>query len=117
MTLRHRDEAVDRLPPQLALIRWPARPPPRPNRRCSIATPPAFCWCRGHPINEPQLALLHQEAKAYLASRNLADHVYRTASLFLVLTLLSVLVILYVIRFQPALVESLGKILAFAGWC
>jgi putative nucleotidyltransferase with HDIG domain len=65
---------------------------------------------RGQPITESQLLLLHEENQAFLRSRSLVDHVSRAAALFLVLTLLSVLVVLYVVRFQPALAQSLPKI-------
>lgn len=110
-TLHRGDEAVERLPPEL-------RSDPIACQAARLAEPPvvdrypagALLVPRGHPISESQLALLHQEAAAYQASRSLADHLSRTVSLFLVLLLLAVLVVLYVIRFQPSLAQSFPKI-------
>src|SRR4051812_22441813 len=69
---------------------------------------------RGVPITEPQYTLLQEESRAYLDSRGAADHFRRGASLFLVLSLLSMLVVLYVARFQHGLAQSLPKV---AGVC
>src|SRR5262249_6254045 len=66
---------------------------------------------RGQPITERQITLLHEEAQAYLDSRDVGDHLQRGAALFLVLSLLSLLVALYVLRFQASLAQSLPKIL------
>ncbi len=111
LTQRHRDEAVERLPNELrsdavACEAAKAAEPPVVDRypAGSLLVP------RNHPISESQLALLHQENAAFLASRSLADSVYRTAALFLVLSLLSLLVVLYVVRFQPSLAQSLTKV-------
>ncbi len=57
------------------------------------------------------MALLHRENRAYLHSRTPLDHVQRAAALFLVLLLQAFLVVLYVVRFQPSLAQSLPKIL------
>jgi putative nucleotidyltransferase with HDIG domain len=66
---------------------------------------------RGQQISEQQLTLLHEEADAYLDSRSVGDHLRRGAALFLVLSLLALLVVLYVQRFQASLAHSLPKIL------
>jgi putative nucleotidyltransferase with HDIG domain len=65
---------------------------------------------RGVPITEPQFALLREEAVAYQHSRSSADHLRRGVALFLVLSLLSMLSVLYVVRFQHGLAQSLPKI-------
>ena len=110
LTQRHRDEAEERLPAQL-------RTDPLACQTVRLAEPPvvdrypAPCWCLARPADQRSaVALLHQEYAAFLDSRSLADSVYRTASLFLVLSLLSVLVVLYVVRFQAGLAQSLSKI-------
>jgi putative nucleotidyltransferase with HDIG domain len=116
LTLRHRDEAVERLPAEL-------RSDPVACEAARLIEPPvvdrypagALLVPRGQPITEAQLALLHQEYAAFLDSRSVADHLHRTTSLFLVLLLLAILVILYVIRFQPSLAHSLSKISAICG--
>ena len=64
----------------------------------------------GQPITELQLVLLEEEHWAYLANLNGEDHLRRGAALLLVMGLLAALVVLYVVRFQPALAQSLGKI-------
>jgi putative nucleotidyltransferase with HDIG domain len=69
---------------------------------------------RGVPITEPQFALLREETRAYMRSRSPADHLRRGTALFLVFSLLSMLVVLYVVRFQQGLAQSLPKI---AGVC
>jgi putative nucleotidyltransferase with HDIG domain len=70
---------------------------------------------RGQPITEKQLALLQEEHRAYVRSLTLADHARRGAGLFLVLSLLAAVVVLYVVRFQPSLATSLSKIGAIGG--
>ncbi len=114
LTDRKRDEAVERLPPER-----------RDDRDCQAvrnAEPPvldlypsgALLVPRGQPITEAQMLLLREENKAFVRGRSVGDRVRRSAALFLVLGLLSALVVLYVIRFQPALAQSLPKI---AGVC
>jgi putative nucleotidyltransferase with HDIG domain len=65
---------------------------------------------RGQPITERQLSLLQEEHRAYVRSLRAGDHWRRGVALFLVLTLLSSVVVLYVARFQPVLAQSLPKI-------
>jgi putative nucleotidyltransferase with HDIG domain len=69
---------------------------------------------RGEPIMGRQLALLHREHEAYQESLGHGDHVKRGAALFLIFTLLGILIVLYVARFQTGLAQSLPTI---AGVC
>jgi putative nucleotidyltransferase with HDIG domain len=69
---------------------------------------------RGQPISERQFAVLEEEHKAYQRSLTSRDHAHRSAALFLVMGLLTVLVTFYVGRFQAGLARSLPKI---AGVC
>jgi hypothetical protein len=69
---------------------------------------------RGQPVTLGQLALLREEQRAYFASLELTDHFRRISALFLVMSLLAGVVVLYCVRFQQALAGSLGKI---AGVC
>jgi putative nucleotidyltransferase with HDIG domain len=65
---------------------------------------------RGQPITERQLLLLEEEHRAYRHSLTAVDHRRRGVALFLVISLLSGVVVLYVSRFQAALAQSLPKI-------
>jgi cyclic-di-AMP phosphodiesterase PgpH len=65
---------------------------------------------RGTPITERQLNLLQEEHRAYLRSLSSADHVHRGVALFLVVSLLAAVVVLYGARFQPGLAQSNSKI-------
>src|SRR5206468_2653065 len=69
---------------------------------------------RGAPITIAQLALLQAEHRAFLHSLRGSDHARRGAALFLVMSLLAGLVVLYSVRFQQALAQSLVKV---AGVC
>ncbi len=69
---------------------------------------------RGEPILERQLDLLKQEHRAYLDSLTSRDYWYRGAAMFMVLSLLTALVVIYVARFQTSLSQSLPMI---AGVC
>ncbi len=73
---------------------------------------PAGCLLvgRGQPISEAHYQLLQKEAQAFRANRSTGDHVRQALSLFLVFSLLTCVVVLYVIRFQRALAESLHKL-------
>jgi putative nucleotidyltransferase with HDIG domain len=66
---------------------------------------------RGEPITDQQLTLLREEAQAFRQTRGSSHHIRRGAALFLVLTLLAMLVVLYVHRFQAGLAQSLPKIM------
>jgi putative nucleotidyltransferase with HDIG domain len=65
---------------------------------------------RGQPIQERQLVLLEEEHRAYQESLDYSDHLARGAALFLVFSLLTLLVVLYVLRFQLSLAQSLPTI-------
>lgn len=68
----------------------------------------------GQPLQERQLELLEEEHLAYLQSLGPQEHFTRGVALFLIFTLLSALVVLYVGRFQTSLAQSLSMI---AGVC
>ena len=63
----------------------------------------------GQPITEVELALLHQKTRPPKAAQRWTTA--SAAALFLVLCLLAVLVVLYVVRFQRSLAQSLPRIL------
>jgi putative nucleotidyltransferase with HDIG domain len=67
---------------------------------------------RGQPVTLNQLVLLRDEQIAYFASLQLGDHLRRASALFLVMSLLAGVVVLYCVRFQQALAGSLTKILS-----
>jgi putative nucleotidyltransferase with HDIG domain len=114
-TERARDEAVQRLPERQS-------EDPVAREEARRAVPPVvekypqgmLLVPRGQPITERQFAVLEEEHKAYQRSLSPRDHAHRGAALFLVMGLLTVLVTLYLARFQPALARSLPKI---AGIC
>jgi putative nucleotidyltransferase with HDIG domain len=107
---RRRDEAVARLaverrtPQAVAAAR--AAVPDVVER----FPPGALLVSRGQPITEAQHALLQCETDAFLATRTAGDHLRRAGALALVFFLLSVLVVLYVVRFQAGLAQSLPKV-------
>jgi putative nucleotidyltransferase with HDIG domain len=63
----------------------------------------------GQPISAQQLLLLQEEHRAYEHSLSLRDLVRRGAAQFFVMGLLAGLVVLYVVRFQSSLAQSLAK--------
>ncbi len=65
---------------------------------------------RGEPIGERQLDLLREEHRAHLDSLTTRDHWYRGVSLFIILSLLTAVVAMYVARFQLGLAQSLPMI-------
>src|SRR5262249_49273698 len=65
---------------------------------------------RGEPVTEGQLALLREEHSAWARKRGQTDRAYRGAGLFLIFALLMSLVVLYVVRFQTGLAQSLPTI-------
>jgi len=69
---------------------------------------------RGEAIQDRQHDLLREEHHAYLDSLTNKDHWYRAVALFLILSLLTSLMVLYVARFQHCLAQSLPMI---AGVC
>lgn len=112
-TDRARDEAIERLPPEVS-----GDPVAREEARQSVKpviekfAPGLLLVPRGQPITERQLGLLHEEQRAYLQSLSTADHVRRWFALFLVVVLVCALDVLYVVRFQQSLAESLPRIAA-----
>jgi putative nucleotidyltransferase with HDIG domain len=68
----------------------------------------------GQPITDAQLNLLKDEHRAYLRSQSPADHARRYISLFLIMSQLALVAVLYGVRFQQALAQSLAKV---AGVC
>ena len=64
---------------------------------------------RDLPISESQYELLRAEGRAYWLSQGARIWI-RTFSIFLIFTLLSLLVILYVVRFQESLASSLRMV-------
>jgi putative nucleotidyltransferase with HDIG domain len=110
-TARKRDEAVEALPPErrgdpAACEAARARVPPVIDRY----PPGSLIVQRGQPISDEHYQLLKTETAAFLASRSSADHARRGAALFLVFSLLASVVVLYVVRFQKALAESMPKL-------
>jgi putative nucleotidyltransferase with HDIG domain len=70
---------------------------------------------RGQAITEGQLALLKEEHKAYLRGLKKRDHTRRGLALFLVMSLLAGIVVLYSSRYQHALTQSLPKVAHVCG--
>jgi putative nucleotidyltransferase with HDIG domain len=64
---------------------------------------------RGEPIDK-QFELLKEEHEAYLESQTTKDHWSRGISLFLIFSLLTMLDVMYVARFQASLANSLPMI-------
>jgi putative nucleotidyltransferase with HDIG domain len=111
-TERLRDEAVQALP-------FPESEDPE-ARACARTAVPAvidkypsgmLLVPRGQPISERQLTLLEEEYRAYRQSLRASDHVRDAVAMFLIMSLLAALVVIYVSRFQPALAESLPRII------
>ncbi|MFO0807002.1 MAG: HDIG domain-containing protein [Gemmataceae bacterium] len=65
---------------------------------------------RGKPITSEQLSLLRDEERAYRASLGILDRVRRAIALFAIIALLTVVLALYVSRFQIALAADLQRI-------
>jgi cyclic-di-AMP phosphodiesterase PgpH len=66
---------------------------------------------RNCPITDSQYELLQKEYRAFLQSQSRVCRISRTIAIFLVFTLLALLVVLYVIRFQQGLASSPNKVL------
>src|SRR5579871_1289669 len=95
---------------------------PAARERALLAVPPvvdtfqagAALVRHGQPITEAQLNLLKQEHRAYLRSLTPADRARRGLAVLLIMSQLTLVVLLYAVRFQPALAQSLTKV---AGVC
>ncbi len=114
-TARNQDEAEERLSPEerrdsAACARARAGVAPVLKRY----PPGTLIVPRNEPVTEAHLPILQAEARAFLHSHTRADRIGRGTSLFLTFTLLAMLVVLYVVRFQQGLARSLPKI---AGVC
>jgi putative nucleotidyltransferase with HDIG domain len=110
-TNQAREEAVDRLPPG-------EDGDPQAREEARRAVPPVVdkypaglpLVQRGQPITERQLSLLKEEHRAFLRTRSTKDAVRRGIALFLVMSLLAGVVVLYVSRYQHSLAVSLPNI-------
>lgn len=110
-TQRRREEAVEALPAEL-------QQDPDACEQARRAVPPVIekfppgtpLVQRGMPIDERQLTLLAEEDRAYRRALGQGDHFRRGTSIFLIMSLLAILVVLYVVRFQEALAENLPMI-------
>src|ERR1043166_5185881 len=69
---------------------------------------------RGQPLQGQQLAMLREEHRAYLRSLDAEDYWTRGIALFLIFSLLTASVVIYVARFQTSLARNLPMI---AGVC
>ncbi len=110
-TDRLRDEAVAALPPEqhsnpLAVEVARRSVPPALDR----FPPGALLVPRGQRISREQHKLLEAERRAYLASKSSAYHLRRATALFLVFSLLGSVVVIYAVRFQSGLAQSLPKV-------
>jgi len=65
----------------------------------------------GQPIKERDLTLLEEEHRAFVHNMSSSDRVRRGIALFLTVSLLAALVVIYVVRFQHTLGQSLPKVL------
>jgi putative nucleotidyltransferase with HDIG domain len=116
-TERMRDDAVESLP-----LLESEDPVARERTRQSVASvmerfPQGMLIVpAGQPITPRQMSLLVEEQRAFERNLEPADHARRGAALFLVMSLLATLVVLYVARFQPALAQSLPKITAICAF-
>jgi putative nucleotidyltransferase with HDIG domain len=110
-TDRKREEAVQRLPAE-DRTEWACeaarRAVPVEIDRYPVGS---LLVQRGEPVTEQQLSLLREEGRMFARTRGPSHHLRRGAALFLVLSLLAMLVVLYVRRFQPSLAQSMPKIL------
>jgi putative nucleotidyltransferase with HDIG domain len=112
-TARLQDEAVERLPPERRSDPAACAAARRAVQPVVHRFPPGFLLAqRGQPLSEPQVLLVQYETRAFLASRGPGDHLRRGVALFLVFTLLSLVVVLYVARFQHGLAQSMPKVVS-----
>jgi cyclic-di-AMP phosphodiesterase PgpH len=115
-TSRAKEEAVE-------LLREELRNNPEEIEKARAAAPLVFdsyprttpIVLRGQPITEQQIHLLDEEHRTFQRSLGRLDHLRRGLALFLVMTLLGGVIVLYVVRFQAALAESLSKIIGVCG--
>jgi putative nucleotidyltransferase with HDIG domain len=110
-TARKRDEAVQALPVEQQRDRKICDRLRKEMPPVVRAFPPGTLLVeRNFSISDGQYELLQAETRAFWESEGHARRVSRSVSIFLIFTLLSLLVILYVVRFQEGLASSLHKI-------
>jgi putative nucleotidyltransferase with HDIG domain len=114
-TARAREDAVDQLPPEKredpAACEAARQGVPRILDKYPRGTPLVL---RGQPITEQQLTLLEEESRVFQHSLSRSEHLRRGLAIFLIMSLLATLIVLYVERFQPALAQSLPKIVSIS---
>jgi hypothetical protein len=108
---RQRDEAIQKLtaeeqrnPETCERVRRAVKPVVRPYPVGTLLVE------RNFPITDSQYELLQKERRAFLQSQSPAHRISRTSAIFLVFTLLALLVVLYVVRFQQGLASRLHKV-------
>lgn len=119
-TMRQRDEAVQKLITQRK--DWLTAKSPEQQQieiektRQSVPkvvktyAPGELLVKHNFPITDSQYELLQKEYRAFLENQSRAYRICRTIAVFLVFTLLALLVVLYVIRFQQGLASSPHKV-------
>jgi putative nucleotidyltransferase with HDIG domain len=106
------DEELERLPPEQRSEAECARVRKAVPPVLERYPPGTLIVARGQAVTEGQHALLRAETRAFLRSRTHLDQARRALSLFLILGLLAMLDVLYVVRFQHALAQSLSKVVS-----
>ncbi|HKB41442.1 MAG TPA: HDIG domain-containing protein [Gemmataceae bacterium] len=110
-TEARQDEAIFHLPPD-------KRNDPRFCDQVRKAVPPVMetydrgivIVQRGQRITDSHRTLLEAEARAYHRSLGFGERARRAFALFLMMSLMAVLVVLYVVRFQPKLAHNTSQI-------
>jgi putative nucleotidyltransferase with HDIG domain len=111
-TERKRDDAINDLPPDRRSDPVACEQARRAVRPVVDRYPPgALLVQRGEMLSAAQFALLRAETKAFLRSESSAGCLRRGTALFLVFSLLSSVVVLYVNRFQQGLAQSMPKVI------
>ncbi|HEY7310136.1 MAG TPA: HDIG domain-containing metalloprotein [Gemmataceae bacterium] len=109
-TARKRDEAFQALPIEMQRDHKVCEETRRAVAPVIKKYPPGTLMVeRNFAITDSQYELLQAETHAFWASQGRAARMSRSISIFLVFTLLSLLVVLYVVRFQQGLAASLHK--------
>jgi putative nucleotidyltransferase with HDIG domain len=117
-TARQRDEKVKELAKDAKVQVLPLEEQRKLYERVRAEVPPfmksfardTLLVERNSPITDSQYDILQRESRAFLQSLSPATRVSRTIAIFLVFTLLALVVVLYVIRFQQGLASSPHKV-------
>jgi cyclic-di-AMP phosphodiesterase PgpH len=114
-TARECDKALQNLPPDKQRDPNECERVRKQTKVVQTFDPGTLLVARDKPISEKQYELLKAENKAYWDSQGVKDglnwaRIKRTFSIFLIFTLLALLVILYVVRFQEGLASSLRMV-------